>query len=132
MRYGTRFKWRVLREGEPVAPRPHRTTVILGLLSPTLALVALGVSLYSLYASSEATRRGQQAYIGATPARFQFHEEAVGPQGEQAIVYLDATFALQNAGNTPATLFSTTVEWSLDDIAHLIPPDTVSHTVADV
>jgi hypothetical protein len=113
------------------APFPHRLTILLSLLSPGLALIALYVGFTSLTATRDATRRGQQAYVGISMPRFQFHSEGgMGP--EWGIVYIDFTIAVDNAGATPATIFDTRLSWNLDSLKHLLPPGTTVNIDAKV
>src|SRR5690348_11857036 len=56
------------------ADRPHCITIALGLLSPLLALIPLGVSVYVFRDSQQAMRVGQRAYLG-----FHFESASVAP-----------------------------------------------------
>jgi hypothetical protein len=119
-------------ETEPVSPRPHWITIILGLLSPFMALAALGVSLTSYRLSNqsfELSRRtaefsmasveaGQRAYVSVTNGTLvAYHPEGEyktlidnppykgHPEAHQKnwnVIIIAGSFTMHNLGNTPA------------------------------
>jgi hypothetical protein len=80
----------------PLAPRPHRITIWLGLVSPFIGVVAVWFSLQSLKVSKEAMEIGQRAYVRVSGPFYGWCRD------ERKEVGL--TFQIHNDGNTPATL----------------------------
>jgi hypothetical protein len=109
-----------IREAKPPkSPRPHWITILLGLLSPCLALVSLYFSLNSLDISrtsldnstkslqisaenlanaQRAAEIGQRAYLVGT---FQLH--GTSWEGGAQAVLLEGSFGISNLGNTTAS-----------------------------
>jgi len=81
------------------ADRPHRITIWLGLLSPFLALVSLGVSFYVFKDSQRSMRVAQRAYLG-----FHFVSGDVEPKqdGGQKPFQVAASVTVKDLGKTPA------------------------------
>ena len=65
-----------------LADRPHNFTLLLGLLSPFLALVALGFSYYSLDTSKRALNIGQRAYLSVTKSSMAVEYVNIGDDGD--------------------------------------------------
>lgn len=76
---------------EKTADRPHRITIYLGLLSPTLAVFAVFISFLTLRTNQRSMRVGQRAYLSASD--FNFTRNAS---------YLAIRYTVQNTGNSPA------------------------------
>jgi hypothetical protein len=105
-------------QGKPkTADRPHRITIYLGLLSPTLALIALWFSWQSLKTSNRSLEIGQRAYVSLQDGRLSFSKEAEGPPPQPSstltppgkphpYVAMLGTVTLVNTGNTPAQFVS--------------------------
>jgi hypothetical protein len=108
------------------ADRPHPTAILLGIISPTIALVALYMSIRSFHISEAALnisdasvktgqqsmKIGQRAYVTVTdsasavvPSRGLF----IGLEGKHRITVIDSLM-LHNLGNTPASLKSVSVD----------------------
>jgi hypothetical protein len=84
------------------ADRPHKITIALGLLSPMLAMVSLGVSFYVFRDSQLSMRVAQRAYLG-----FSFVSGEVAPapalqETDPATYSVRAVVSVRNIGNTPA------------------------------
>lgn len=84
------------------ADRPHKVTIALGLLSPMLAVVSLGVSFYVFHDSQRSMRVAQRAYLG-----FSFVSADVSPapalnETDPAKYGVRAVVSVRNIGNTPA------------------------------
>jgi hypothetical protein len=83
------------------ADRPHRITIALGLLSPSLALLSLGVSFYVFRGSQQSIQVAQRAYLG-------FHLESAQVLPNVALsdgakdFRVHAIVSVKNIGNTPA------------------------------
>jgi hypothetical protein len=98
-----------------IADRPHRITIVIGILSPAIAIVAVYLSLNSLHVSREAldlNRRSmeiaQAAYVTAT-----FYSQKQQREREGPVWHVGAE--LNNTGNTPATLSNIVVRQERGD-----------------
>lgn len=108
--------WRTLfgRKGElwyftqasPIktADRPHPITILLGVLSPMLAIVALFISFDALKTSRSAMEIGQRAYL--TPVITRLYPKPNPNFQEGGIELLEVGLTIQNVGNTPAFLLA--------------------------
>jgi hypothetical protein len=101
-----------------IADRPHWITIVLGLVSPLLAGVALIISLESLHTSERTLEVGQRAYVAIQNKKITFSRiipgpppapsSAVRPSGGEIqtrleqIATMDVSITLANSGNTPA------------------------------
>lgn len=87
------------------ADRPHNLTLLLGLLSPLLALVATSISLVSLRTSREALEIGQRAYLATEVADIVSDPSAVPPEFTSAPntkgLNVRLKLTVKNEGNTP-------------------------------
>jgi hypothetical protein len=104
-----RGQWRTLlgRKGElwyytdeatkEGAPKPHRLTLLIGLLSPMLALAAIWISYRSFQTSERSMKVGQRAYLSSTL----YVEPNVS---ESKIVSISFRAKITNLGNTPASI----------------------------
>src|ERR1019366_7760445 len=88
---------------------PHRITIVLGMLSPLLAVVAIAFSAFSLSLKNEVIHTSQRAYLGLTLQPRSVSE--MKPFFEMEVT---------NSGNTPA-----------EDISFDIDP-TVSNGLSSV
>ena len=105
------------------ADRPHPITIALGLLSPVLALVSLGVSFYVFHDSRRSMQVAQRAYLA-------FHFKAAEAQPVPATSANDprkfmvsANVSVRDIGNTPAYVDEVRQELyviNADDMAHHI------------
>lgn len=102
------FRGRKKRAGVPrkVADRPHWLTVIIGLVSPALALVAIGISLNSLAVSERNMKVGQRAYLTIRNARaltgLLFGDLPLAkPACQLGVVHL---YEVHNLGRTPGSV----------------------------
>ena len=105
-------------QGKPeTADRPHWITICLGLLSPTLALIALWFSWQSLKTSNRSLEIGQRAYVSLQDGRLSFSKGVEGPPPQPSstltppgqphpYVAMLGTVTLVNTGNTPAQFVS--------------------------
>jgi hypothetical protein len=105
-------------QGKPkTADTPHWITICLGLLSPTLALIALWFSSQSLKTSNRSLEIGQRAYVSLQDGRLSFSKEVEGPPPQPSstltppgqphpYVAMLGTITLVNTGNTPAQFVS--------------------------
>lgn len=82
------------------APRPHRLTIYLSLLSPILAVVATIVSIMALRSTQESAQISQRAYLGFTLERATI-ERLTTPSGVRNLKFL-TDVQVKNLGNTPA------------------------------
>ena len=79
------------------ADRPHRITILLGLLSPVLALLSLGVSFYVFHDSQRSMKVAQRAY-----PTFHFDSATVSPTNDDPNRFtVEVSASLRNIGNTP-------------------------------
>ncbi len=85
---------------ENVADRPHRLTLLIGIMSPSLALVALIVSLVSVNIAQTSMQIGQRAYLTYEFRMDEYKDEPLRPMDEQ--VTLQGEVEIKNLGNTPA------------------------------
>ena len=74
-----------------IADRPHKITIVIGVLSPLLAVAAVAISLQGVKTSRTAMEVGQRAYLSVTDGR-------LSVSGRQA----HYSYVLHNLGNTPA------------------------------
>jgi hypothetical protein len=82
------------------ADRPHRITILLGLLSPALALVSLGVSFYVFHDSQRSMKVGQRAYLSFAIDEMSLDRtDCVDKKTSCAFHY---RLKIENLGNTPA------------------------------
>ncbi|MGB6742529.1 MAG: hypothetical protein WBE38_02645 [Terracidiphilus sp.] len=82
---------------QKTADRPHRITILLGLLSPVLALLSLGVSFYVFHDSQRSMKVAQRAYPS-----FHFDSATISPIKDDPNGFtVDASASLRNIGNTP-------------------------------
>src|SRR5579864_5645437 len=86
---------------EKAADRPHPITVRLGLLSPSIALVALFVAFLSLYTSQRSMKVGQRAYLTYQVAVTNGGEVVNALHAEKDF-FLNYQVTVTNMGNTPA------------------------------
>lgn len=96
-----------------IADRPHHMTIVIGLLSPVLAGVAVIVSILAVHTSERALKIGTRAYVAVLAGNLQFfnygivqHETADNSGGQHCIVRMDLSATIQNAGNSPASAVS--------------------------
>jgi hypothetical protein len=81
-----------------VADRPHLLTLLIGLTSPLLAVVALVISLQSLRTSETSLKVGQRAYLAVQNGELWVSRVPGAPA--EVNVYLQCE--VHNLGNTPA------------------------------
>ena len=100
---------------EKRADKPHHITILLGVLSPGLALMALFLSLYSCRQSERAVEISQRAYVAVKGGNVRLSWMKIGPPqvaGEtrplEPIIFMTLSVNLENAGNTPAQFVSFT------------------------
>jgi hypothetical protein len=104
-----------------VADRPHWITVVLGLVSPLLAGVALIISLESLHTSERTLEVGQRAYVALQDGKITFSRitlrspvpsSTVTPggaeiqAGQEQLATMLLSVKVVNSGNTPAEFTS--------------------------
>jgi hypothetical protein len=105
-------------EKPKTADRPHGITIALGLLSPALALVSLGVSMWVFHDSQRSTRIAQRAYLG-----FRFEAAQLTAKKGVDNVLVKASVSIKDIGNTPAYIRSVQKELYLinaDDLSHRV------------
>jgi hypothetical protein len=115
---GTAVVW---DEPRKTAERPHNLTLVIGLVSPLLAVVALTISLMSLRTSERSVRVsetnmkvGQRGYVRITGGRMLFFHPlalllprlgepatAPSPPEPQELVGFRFSASVENLGNTP-------------------------------
>lgn len=104
--------------GKNVADRPHWITILIGFVSPSVAIVALIISLQSLNTSKQSLEIGQRAYVSLLDGKLTFNHMTIGPppgpslgiqlpgaviQSEQGpIATMLLSVNVVNSGNTPA------------------------------
>jgi hypothetical protein len=132
---------------EKIADRPHRMTVLLGALSPTLALAALAVSLATLWFNRESLEVAQKAYVSLANVKW---DCKWGPDVNALVrqvrtpaqpyvtrfsnlpAYRMRIFiSLANSGNTPAAIKDIELVASLDRGNFAKPQDAGNVTVRD-
>ena len=86
---------------ETTADKPHRWTIAIGLLAPTIAIVAVSVSYLALQTSQTSMKVGQRAYLGFD-LESMTAENATGPAGPYVLA--KSRLKVKNLGNTPAYL----------------------------
>ena len=84
------------------ADRPHNITITLGLLSPLLALISVGVSLYVFRDSQRSMRVAQRAYLGFHFESAEVAPETVGNMSGAQRFRVKAKVSVRDIGNTPA------------------------------
>ena len=113
---------------QKTADRPHPLTILIGLLSPSLALVSLGISMYVFHDSRQSTRIAQRAYLSSHFEHGRLADAPALKSTEQPFnIAVDAS--IRNLGNTPAYIQSIEKEMFLidgDDLAHQIGGKTES------
>lgn len=82
-----------------VADRPHWITIAVGCLAPSLAIIALIVSLEGLRTSRESLRIGQRAYV---QGRFTWQEDTPSLMKKNGVTFWRLRVELANTGNSPA------------------------------
>jgi hypothetical protein len=98
--------WRIESERRPkTADRPHWVTILLGALSPVLAVVAVFISYRALQTSEKTLKVANRAYVALVTGKLHFADYGTAIQGEKGhlIVRMDLTATLQNAGHSPAS-----------------------------
>jgi hypothetical protein len=102
----------VMDEGEKpadkIAGRPHWITILLGAFSPLLGILAMIISLHSLWISERSLKVGNRAYLALLNGGLQFSNHGVVfKEGDNTrgrlIVRMDLSAAIHNAGNSPAS-----------------------------
>ena len=100
----------IQKEKQAISSRPHWITILTGLLSPTIGVVALFVSLQSLKTSQlgvetseRAMKVGQRAYLTVSKGNFESYEYTL-KRSKSDFVSVDVTFTINNLGNTPASI----------------------------
>jgi hypothetical protein len=88
---------------EKVADRPHPITVLLGLVSPAIAVVALLVAFLSLWTSQRSMKVGQRAYLTYQVAVTNGNEVVEALRADKDF-FLAYEITVTNRGNTPADL----------------------------
>jgi hypothetical protein len=90
-----------------VADKPHPITILIGLISPALAITATIISVLSLRTSQESLRIGQRAYLS-----FQIRKAEAKPEQKEGthVVHFSPTLSIKNLGNTPATVLGVVEE----------------------
>jgi hypothetical protein len=87
---------------QKTAEEPHRITILLGLLSPALALVSLWVSLHVFYDARNATQVLERAYLA-----FHFQSAKITPVSDNPDTFvMETATSIKNMGNTPAYIDS--------------------------
>ena len=82
------------------ADRPHALSLLLGLISPLLAIVALFISLQSLKTSETSLKVGQRAYLAVQNGELWVSRVA----GTPAEVGIYLRCEVHNLGNTPGSI----------------------------
>ncbi len=84
-----------------VADRPHWITILIGFLSPSIALVAAWIAIQSLRTSQQSMKVGQRAYLNYQVAVTNGNE-IVEKLREDKDFFLNYQVVVTNIGNTPA------------------------------
>lgn len=84
-----------------VADRPHWTTILIGILSPSIALVAAWIAIQSLKTSQQSMKVGQRAYLNYQVAVTNGNE-VVEKLRDDKDFFLNYQVIVTNMGNTPA------------------------------
>jgi hypothetical protein len=94
--------------GKPkIADRPHWITIVLGFISPAVAVAALIISFRSLDMSKETLKVGQAAYLSIREGRLSAYnrgEQAMASVIPVPLAEVRYSFVVQNLGNTPARI----------------------------
>ena len=78
------------------SPKPHTITIILGCMSPLLAIAATAISILSLQTSQQSLKLGQRAYLRVPFGNVEIARDRHG------FSRLSVKYEIQNIGNTPA------------------------------
>jgi len=84
-----------------VADRPHWITILIGIFSPSIALVAVGIAVQSLRTSQQSMKVGQRAYLNYQVA-VNNGSEIVEKLRSDKDFFLNYQVTVTNLGNTPA------------------------------
>lgn len=146
---GTNIVW---EEARKTAERPHNLTLLIGLLSPLLAVVALTISLLSFKTSERSVRVsetnmkvGQRGYVRITGGRMLFFHPlallelpilgdpapAPSPPEPQERAGFHFSASLENLGNTPVRFTKlavqlpreTGIQFDQHDLQRDLPPE---------
>ncbi len=96
-----------------VADRPHWVTIVIGILSPLIAVVAVGIAMQSLRTSQQSMKVGQRAYLNYQVAVTNA-DEIVGKLREDKDFFLNYQIVVTNLGNTPAESISPKINVVVD------------------
>ena len=111
------------------ADRPHWITIIIGVLSPTLAVVALAISLRSLNISEQSMKIGQRAYVAISNGELRVTR--LGMPGPPEIS-AEIKVVVKNLGNTPAHFSDVKIEYVFPKGWNLPSPERrPNHSVPD-
>src|ERR1035438_1725370 len=92
-----------------IADRPHWITILIGGVSPALALAAVWISYHALQTSETTLKIGNRAYVALVSGRMQFSDYGTAiddNSSEHQIVRMDLSASIYNAGNSPASTVS--------------------------
>jgi hypothetical protein len=110
------------------ADRPHWITIVIGILSPSLAAVAVAVSMISLNENQHAFKVGQRAYVTVSPIEItEMYPQIDIPRGSEITKHFPITvsvsvkYEIKNLGNTPA--FDTVLDLKQGGATSLITID---------
>jgi hypothetical protein len=87
------------RSKENIAPKPHPMTVKLAFLSPTLAIVATVISIWTFVEGQHNTIVGQRAYLYASTPRVVVKEARL-----HNMYTIWMTYTIKNLGKTPGAI----------------------------
>lgn len=119
---------------QPVAPRPHRLTIALGLLSPIVSVGAMAIAVASVLVSMRLSQRSmqltrdnariaQQPYLTIRQPRLDVGLFTTVADKSVKQANFSTSFELVNLGNTPARITSFDMKLMVHEPMMLIFPD---------
>jgi hypothetical protein len=115
---GTEKLW-LYKPTQKIADRPHKWTIILGLLSPALAALAAYVGLHAFLTSREALEVSQRAYVSFTIVKKDFIPLFIESPRDISRPVIVVKLNVNNMSNTPAYLDKGTYEFTKVHAKHI-------------
>jgi hypothetical protein len=97
--------WYYQDNPEKTADKPHRFTLLIGFLSPALAVVAVGISMYGVWTNRQSMQVAQRAYLVAENCSLETRVTYLPgklPLKGPITAGLSNHVTIRNLGNTPA------------------------------
>jgi hypothetical protein len=120
-----------------MADRPHKWTLVIGLFAPSIAVVALIVSLWTLHTNERSMKLGQRAYLAVTLDKITglFPNRLAGLKDKYEVI-IQTSVTVKNVGNTPAyrarfdfsTLVGAKVYFDATQVMEIVPAKSTIET----